>query len=305
MALSLRCLPIIRDIRGKGFGKRQNRHCRPGEQAERPTVSSVTIRGGQGNGIVLPPFCEDELSRRDETNKPSWQTEKIMLTRVLAKFRPTPSMTVSLLALIVALGGAGYAANGGAFVLGGSNSATTESALTATFNGKALRLSNTSAGASASALALSVAMGHPPMTVNTVTKVTNLNADYVDGLDSTALTRVHNVPYNLAAGARSAPINVPPNRPVQIVGVNLASGDQGLGQASLLTTPAGLFQWAGLDSYGSLPPAITGFATGAAGQTIVFIDFQHKVAVETAAPGTIKIHNANSGPQFGSISLMW
>ena len=41
-----------------------------------------------------------------------------MLKRVLRKFRPSPAMVVSLLALVGAFGGAGWAANGAAFVLG-------------------------------------------------------------------------------------------------------------------------------------------------------------------------------------------
>ena len=121
-----------------------------------------------------------------------------MLKRILGKFRLTPSVVLSLLALVVALGSTGWAANGGAFILGVINGATARTALVANFNGTALQLSNTSAGAAATALTLSVAAGHPPMKVNTATKVTNLNADYLDSLDSTALTRVHNVPYNLA-----------------------------------------------------------------------------------------------------------
>ena len=143
------------------------------------------------------------------------------------------------------------------------------------------------------------------MTINTVTKVTNLNADYIDGYDSSGLTKVRNVTYNLGPGTRSAAINVPLNRPVQIVGIDLTSSDQGLGEVSLLVTPGGLFQWAGLHSYNSAGTAITGFATGGTEQTIVFIDFQHKVSVETGTPGTVRIHNAMGNAQFGSISLMW
>jgi hypothetical protein len=47
-----------------------------------------------------------------------------MLKRILRRFRPTPSMAVSLLGLVVALGSAGYAANGTEFIFGVINSAT-------------------------------------------------------------------------------------------------------------------------------------------------------------------------------------
>jgi hypothetical protein len=117
-----------------------------------------------------------------------------MLKRVLRKFRPTPTsaMTVSLLALVVALGSTGYAANGAAFVLGVINSATQLTTLGANYNGAALKVSNTSTGAAATPLLLTAAAGHPPMKVNTVIKVVNLNADYIDGIDSTGLTKLHN-----------------------------------------------------------------------------------------------------------------
>jgi hypothetical protein len=95
-----------------------------------------------------------------------------MLKRVLAKFRLTPSMAVSLLGLVVALGSTGYAANGGAFILGVFNSATQRTALVTNFNGSALQVSNTSAAASAVPLQLTAAAGHPPMKVNTAVEVT-------------------------------------------------------------------------------------------------------------------------------------
>jgi hypothetical protein len=56
-------------------------------------------------------------------------------------------------------------------------------------NGKALQLTNTNAGTSATALGLNVASGHQPFTVNSTTKVANLNADLLDGIDSTALQK--------------------------------------------------------------------------------------------------------------------
>src|SRR5260221_6297185 len=120
-----------------------------------------------------------------------------MLKRIFAKFRPSPAMAVALLGVALGLGSTGWAANGAAFVLGLVNSATVRTFLGANYNGTALQVSNTSTGASATALTLSVAAGHPPLKVNSTTKVTNLNADYLDGLDSTALTRVVRIPFNL------------------------------------------------------------------------------------------------------------
>ena len=98
--------------------------------------------------------------------------------------RPSPSIAVSLAALVIALGSTGWAANGGNFLLGLVNSATQRTYLGANYNGTALQVSNTSAGASATALTLSVAAGHPALKVNTAAKVTNLNADWLDGFSS-------------------------------------------------------------------------------------------------------------------------
>ena len=47
--------------------------------------------------------------------------------------RPSPAIVISLLALFIALGGAGYSATGGNFILGRSNSASSQSALVAPF----------------------------------------------------------------------------------------------------------------------------------------------------------------------------
>jgi hypothetical protein len=96
------------------------------------------------------------------------------------------NVMVTILGFIV-LGGMSYAATGGNFILGQSNSASSTTALTRTGvnTGKGLQVTNTSTGAGATALGLNVASGHAPFTVNSGTKVTNLNADKLDGIDST------------------------------------------------------------------------------------------------------------------------
>jgi hypothetical protein len=93
---------------------------------------------------------------------------------------------VGYVALFIALGGTTYAATGGNFLLGKPNSASSTTSLTAPVAGKGLQVTNTSTGAGATGLGLSVASGHTPFTVNSGTKVTNLNADKLDGLDSTS-----------------------------------------------------------------------------------------------------------------------
>ena len=90
----------------------------------------------------------------------------------------------SLAALFVALGGTTYAATGGNFILGQSNSADATTDLSSPFVGKVLRLTQT--GTSGTALGLRVPSGRPPFTVNSATQVANLNADMLDGKDSSA-----------------------------------------------------------------------------------------------------------------------
>ena len=107
-----------------------------------------------------------------------------MLTRL--KGRLSPTLVVALTALFVALGGPGYAATGGNFVLGNLNSATSQTSLSASgTTATGLSVTNTNNAAGATALALNVPAGHAPMTVNRSTKVVSLNADWLDGLNST------------------------------------------------------------------------------------------------------------------------
>ena len=77
------------------------------------------------------------------------------------------------------------AATGGNFILGQPNSASSTTSLTAPVAGKGLQVNNNSTGTGATALGLNVASGHAPLTVNSGTKVANLNADKLDGKDST------------------------------------------------------------------------------------------------------------------------
>src|SRR5688500_11020114 len=103
--------------------------------------------------------------------------------------RPSPSMAVALLALFVALGGVGYSATGQSFILGQATTASTPSTLTAPVAGKALEVTNTSTNVAATALGLTVGAGRPPLTVNSSARVTNLNSDFFDGLNSTSFIR--------------------------------------------------------------------------------------------------------------------
>lgn len=83
---------------------------------------------------------------------------------------------VAYLALFMAMGGTAYAATGGPFILGHTNKAGQASTLQNTGSGTALHLVTNNGAA-------------PPFTVSNGTKVGKLNADKLDGVDSSQLQR--------------------------------------------------------------------------------------------------------------------
>ncbi len=220
---------------------------------------------------------------------------------------PSPSLAVSMLALLIALGGAGYSATGGNFILGQTNSATTQTKLLAPIAGASFRVDNTSTAAAATALTLVVKPGRAPLAVNSPVKVANLNADRLDGLDSTLFARSRTIPFNPAAGADSAPIVLPANRAVLVMGVTLTVDHRGVGQATLLRIPgpSGLIAWTGLESPST--SEITSGFSGATGDHIVYIgDVEPgRVDVQVSGPDAIRIHNGSSETRTGNVTLIW
>ncbi len=89
-----------------------------------------------------------------------------------------------ILALVFGVATSAFGANGNPFLLGKSNVATLLTKLTGNVNGSAMQVVNSNAGADDTALSLSVQAGEAPMRVNSATRVANLNADKLDGLDS-------------------------------------------------------------------------------------------------------------------------
>ncbi|GGO87221.1 hypothetical protein GCM10011584_11310 [Nocardioides phosphati] len=86
----------------------------------------------------------------------------------------TTSFAAGAVAALVIGSGSAYAATGGNFILGKSNSA-----------GATTTLSN----ANGTALSLNSKSGTAPLKVNRTTKVANLNADLLDNLDQSAFAR--------------------------------------------------------------------------------------------------------------------
>ncbi len=86
--------------------------------------------------------------------------------------KPAIAFIAGGVALLTVGGGTAYAANGGSFLLGRSNTATVTTTLT---------------NAAGVPLRLNAKAGYPPLVVNSNRTVTNLNADRLDGLDGAAM----------------------------------------------------------------------------------------------------------------------
>jgi hypothetical protein len=78
---------------------------------------------------------------------------------------------------------------GGVFNLGKANTVDATTTLQGSTNGPQARVVNSSTGADAAGVAIKTDAGRPPLVVNSKTKVTNLDADLLDGLDSTEVQR--------------------------------------------------------------------------------------------------------------------
>jgi hypothetical protein len=99
--------------------------------------------------------------------------------------------------LVLAANSAVYAATGGKFILGHTNKASKVSTLKRTHSGVALNLVTKSSS-------------NPPLATNGKGKVTNLNADMVDGLDSSALkTTAYVFTRNVSVATTAVVITVP------------------------------------------------------------------------------------------------
>src|SRR5918995_6748841 len=135
---------------------------------------------------------------RGTSSAPLKKEHMEMIRNVLSKAAwvgRTASMVFGLalvIGLVVGVTSVAFGANGGNFILGSlNNTATAITKLTGTVGGgPALQVSNPSTATGSTALDLQVATGKAPMKVNRTTKVTNLNADRLDGKDSTQLAPI-------------------------------------------------------------------------------------------------------------------
>ena len=177
--------------------------------------------------------------------------------------RPSPAMVVACIALFVAVGGTALATTQ-PFTLGTTNRVDAASTVTnVNANGTQnaivnplLALNNLTTTTGATALSLKVASGHAPFTTNSATKVTNLNADRLDGLDSTSF--VTTTDFRRIGPVPLAGSNIGPTVPLATIG-NLTF------EGSCFVDPAGndgvqLFVVSAVDhsAYGSVTQAVAG-----------------------------------------------
>ena len=95
--------------------------------------------------------------------------------------RPSPSLAISLTALVISLSGTAYAATGGTFLLGKSNSATAVTTLT---------------NSTGTALSLRSHSGDPALKVSNSVRIPSLNASLLGGKASSAFLGVNQTAKN-------------------------------------------------------------------------------------------------------------
>jgi hypothetical protein len=214
-----------------------------------------------------------------------------------------------MIALLVALGGAGYSATGGNFILGRTNVATTPSLLGANINGRALQVSNTSTGVAAAPLNLISAVSRPPMLVNSAVKVTNLNVDKLDGLDSLHFARSKTIAFNLAAGGTTGLIALPSARNVLVMTTSNTASQEGRGSAFATVTRLSNSElsWVGMNSCCIMHTQPAAGRSGSVGADMLILDSSSGgLILEVAGPGSIRIANYwENQARAGTLTLLW
>jgi hypothetical protein len=214
--------------------------------------------------------------------------------------RPSPSLGISMLALLISLGGAAFSANGGSFILGQANSATAKTSLVAPVADSALRISNTSADPAAIGIRIQTASTQPPLGVNSSVKVANLNADLIDGINSANLATRQVINFDLAAGENSKEVPIPPGRAIHIAGELNSTVD--VGQVTAFRI-GGNIRYFGIQTFDCGVCFLAGTA-GEEGATL--LKLSNNVQVETGSDVTsVRVHNGSGGRRIGYVTLIW
>ena len=217
---------------------------------------------------------------------------------------PSPSMVVSITALILALGGASFSATGDNFLLGRANSANTQSTLAATIPGRALNLTNLSTASTATALGLNVHATRAPMKVNSSVKVANLNADKLDGLDSTVFANRRVITFSLGENEVSPPIALPSGH-VFLMGASSAPAlARGSGHAAI-TQLGDRLSWTAMTTDVTIGEGTERGTSNDVGDRIVAIS-GGGLLIEVAGPSSIRIHSIYDNQVVtGKLTLIW
>jgi len=140
------------------------------------------------------------------------------------RFRSPGFFAVGFVSALALGGGVAYAANGGALVMGKSNTETLTTGLT------------NSVG---TPLSLAAPAGIAPLRVNNTTKVKYLNVDLIDGVDSTA--------FALTAGRSGIIVGSATDADGYVNTANCPSGTIGTGGGGYATEPRDYLAYSGPD----------------------------------------------------------
>jgi hypothetical protein len=113
------------------------------------------------------------------------------------------------------------------------------------------------------------------------------------------------VKYKLAAGGQSAPIKIPVNVPVILIGNMSTPGDIGVAQLVIHST-ADYMQWVGYSSYdGFSQTNNTNTYSASIGTYIISLDFDGDVELLMESLSSFVIHNYGSGTLSGEVKLIY
>ena len=111
--------------------------------------------------------------------------------------------------------------------------------------------------------------------------------------------------FNLAAGATSAPINVPgTNTPVSMTCASNTPGYRGIGQLTLLRpNPNQFLEWVGMDI---ATAQITSGYSGTLGTHMIYCSYSDEyVEIQVQSDTAIQVKNNSPGPVTGVITWVW
>lgn len=216
-----------------------------------------------------------------------------------------------VLALTVGLASTAFAAKAPTFKLGVQNAVKAVTSMVGTLADPILRLDNNGAGP---ALDLQVEPGQAPMTVNSDTRVDNLNSDRLDGQDSTSFARAY------ARTVVVSPVGTPQQNGTAFK--NALSGITGASESNpyLLRIEPGVYdlgtnavqmkQWVDIEGSGegvttltatSNVSSLTGTLKGASNSELRFLTVENVGA--TADSQVVAIYNDNASPRLTHVTV--